>query len=160
MKYLTSALILLLLSGCSPPAQDKPQAEVAAPVFKLAGDVKHTMQWVLDPAADHIWDSAGFVITAEGTKDLSPKTDEAWLAVQHSAAIVAETGNLLLMPGRVGDEGWQDISKGLVDAGLRAQAAAAAHDADGLFDAGGQIYRVCTSCHAVYVHDEDTSPAP
>jgi hypothetical protein len=116
------------------------------------------MEFVLDPAADMIWDSAGYIITAEGEQDLQPTTDEGWLAVQHSAVVVAETGNLLMMPGRARDDkDWIEISQGLVDVGMRAKAAAEAHDADALFEAGGQIYRVCTSCHQIYVQGEEKS---
>jgi len=156
MKAISFLLLgSLILVACSPSEQAASQVEQPAPTpFKLAGDVKHTMLWVLDPAADFVWGSAGSIITAEGTRELAPTTDEGWLAVQHSAAVVAETGNLLLLPGRARDKAWQDISLGLVDAGLRAQAAAAAHDEDALFDAGGQIYQVCKSCHAIYVVDE------
>jgi hypothetical protein len=162
MNHLKVLLISLLLAACGPSEKTVPLTEQVVPVpFKLAGDVKHTMQWVLDPAADHVWDSAGSIITAEGTQELAPTTDEGWLAVQHSAAVIAETGNLLVMPGRaVDNEAWQDISLGLVAAGLRAQSAAAAKDADELFDAGGQIYRVCSSCHSVYVQGEDILNAP
>ncbi len=154
--------ILFLLAACSPPDQEQPQTQITDTTpLTPAGDVKYIMQWVLDPAADHIWDSAGSIITATGTRELAPTTDEGWLAVQHSAAVVAESGNLLIMPGRARDDGaWRDISLGLVAAGQSAQAAAEAHDTDALFDAGGQIYRVCTSCHAAYIHDdEDGDPA-
>lgn len=154
---------VVLLAACSPSEQTKPQSgqQVGPIPFKLAGDVKHTMIWVLDPAADHLWGSAGSIITDEGTRELAPTTDEAWLAVQHSAAVVAETGNLLLMPGRAVDDGaWRDMSLGLVTAGLRAQAAAEAHDAEELFEAGGQLYRVCSSCHSVYIQDNDSPEIP
>ncbi|HJN52925.1 MAG: hypothetical protein QGI68_01460 [Pseudomonadales bacterium] len=118
------------------------------------------MQWVLDPAADHIWDSAGSVITAEGVEELAPTTDEGWLAVQHSAVVVAETGNLLLMPSRArDDQDWQEIALGLIDVGMRAAKAAEAKDADALFEVGGQLYRVCVSCHTQYMQgDEKRDP--
>ncbi|MBV1879179.1 MAG: hypothetical protein KUG79_16175 [Pseudomonadales bacterium] len=138
------------LSSCSQPASTN------TVLFQPSGDVHHLMQWILDPAADHIWDSAGSIITAAGTRELAPTTDEDWLAVQHSAAVVAATGNLLLMPAHLRDTGhWKDISVGLIEAGKQAQAAAAAQDADALFDAGGQIYRVCKTRHATYVQGDD-----
>lgn len=149
MAYARLILILFLLSACSPQEQAK-QAESIP--FNPTGDVRYTMEWVLDPAAFHLWRSAGSIITAEGTRDLAPTTDDGWLAVQHSAAVVAETGNLLLMPSRARDQkDWQVFSLGLVEAGLLAKSAAENHDADALFDAGGQIYRVCSSCHSIYI---------
>jgi len=162
MNYLKLALVLTALAGCSPSEEGTLQPEQAGNPnhFKPGGDVKYMMQWVLDPAADHVWDSSGSIITAAGTRELAPTTDEGWLAVQHSAAVVAETGNLLLLPSLTKDDkAWKDIAQGLIDAGLRAKAAAAAQDDEALFDAGGQIYRVCKSCHSIYVQDEDV-PTP
>lgn len=121
------------------------------PPYKPVGDVKQTMALVLEPAADVIWDSAGTIVTADGEEDLAPTSDAEWRAVKHSAAIVAESGNLLMMPGRAKDqEGWIEISRSLVEAGERAMAAAEAQDADALFDVGGEIYEVCVSCHQTY----------
>jgi len=156
---LALAALLLTLAGCGPTEQAPSQAvQAEANPFKLSGDVKHIMQWVLDPAADSVWDSAGSIITAAGTRELAPTTDEGWRAVEHNAAVVAASGNLLLMPGRaVDDEGWRNISQGLVEAGLLAQAAAKNQDSDALFDAGGQIYRVCKACHSVYVQGDEAS---
>ena len=109
------------------------------------------MEWILDPAADVIWDSAGFVITAEGETDLAPTTDEGWEHVRNNAAIVAETGNLLMMPGRTAGPAWVAYAQALTAAGKVAMAAADAHDADALFDAGGQLYQACRACHAQYM---------
>ena len=151
--------ILLALVGCGPSEQaPSPTEQTGSSPFKLTGDVKHIMQWVLDPAVDGVWDSSGSIITAAGTKQLEPTTDEGWLAVEHSAAVVAASGNLLLMPGRaVDDEGWKNISLGLIEAGMQAQAAAKAQDAEALFEAGAQIYRVCKACHSVYVQGDEAS---
>ena len=45
------------------------------------------------------------------------------------------------------------ISQAMVDTGAEAIKAAEAKDADGVFDAGGEIYAVCTNCHAKYRSD-------
>ncbi len=147
-------VVLMLLGGCGQP-------EVSEPIpFKPTGDVKHTMVWVLDPAADVIWGATGSIITVDGTEDLTPTTEEGWLAVQHSATVVAEAGNLLLMPSLARDEeGWREISLGLIDVGVRAARAAEEHDAEALFDVGGQLYRVCVSCHTIYDRPEQNDTA-
>ena len=76
---LALASLLLALAGCSPSEQaTAPLQPVADNPFKLSGDVKHIMQWVLDPAADAVWDSAGSIITAAGTRELAPTTDAGW----------------------------------------------------------------------------------
>ncbi|NJN50876.1 MAG: hypothetical protein HC809_02920 [Gammaproteobacteria bacterium] len=123
--------------------------------------MKDTMNWVLDPAADVIWASAGSVITIDGETDLAPTTDEGWNAVRHSAAIVAETGYLLAQPGRAVDTNeWVEIANGLTRAGMLALEAAQAHDKEALFDAGARIYSVCVACHQQYIAaDAPAEPA-
>lgn len=108
------------------------------------------MTWILDPAADVIWDSAGTIITAEGSEELAPTTDEGWEAVLHAAGVVTEGGNLLMMPGRSAGDDWLEYSAGLVAAGRLAIDAAEARDPDALFEAGGRIYQVCRACHNQY----------
>ena len=154
MRLFYSLLMILGLTGCSQPEEVKPVP------YKLTGDVKHIMQWVLDPAADRLWDSAGSIITAEGTEELAPTTEEGWLAVQHSAVVVAESANLLILPGRArDDQDWREISLAMVDVGMRAKAAAEAKDPDALFEIGGELYRVCVSCHSQYIRgDENGNP--
>ena len=145
-----AALVLSL--GCeSGGAEMTSTPPVSLPAYEPVVNVKQTMEWILDPAADVIWDSAGWVITAEGETDLAPTTDEAWADVRNSAAIVAETGNLLLMPGRTAGANWIAWAQSLTVAGEVAMAAAEAHDADALFDAGGQLYQVCRACHQRYL---------
>jgi hypothetical protein len=115
------------------------------------------MQWIVYPAADVIWESAGTIITADGSTELAPTTDRGWAKVQRAAAILTESGNLLMMPGRAAGEDWIAWSRQLVDAGKVAMQAAEARDADALFDAGGRIYEVCRGCHNQYwVEVDDT----
>lgn len=137
-----------LLAGCS---GSDPQ-----PRYQPVGDVKHFMNYLLDPATDTIWGAAGTIVTFEGEQDLTPQTDEEWLAVLHSANVVAEAGNLLKMPGysREGAD-WAEISTGLTTVGLRVIAAAEAKDGDALFETGGQLYNVCVACHQLYITEED-----
>ncbi len=118
------------------------------------------MLWILDPAADVIWDSAGAIITADGETDLSPATDEGWQNVRNSAAVVAETGNLLMMPGRTNGPNWVSYSQALTAAGEAAMAAADARDAEALFDAGGAVYQVCQACHAEYLLPAEEAQNP
>lgn len=141
----------LLLTACA-----REPVPVATP-FEIVTDVHHTMELILDPAADKIWDSAGFVITEAGEQDLSPTTDEGWHDVESAAAVVAETGNLLLMPGRSEGADWDTYSVGLREAGKLAMQAALDQDAEALFDAGGNIYQVCKACHSQYLIEEDST---
>ena len=85
------SISLLLLSTCQLATADNEQ---------LTMDMQDLMNWVLNPAAEAIWDSAGYVITAEGETDLSPTTEDGWQQVEAGAAMVAESAHLLTVSGR------------------------------------------------------------
>jgi len=141
----------LLLAGCGQPSGEQAPDGQA---YESGHNTHDVMTWVLDPAADHVWASAGQIITEAETVDLAPTTDEGWVAVRHSAAVVAEAGNLLMLPAHARDqEDWVEISRGLYQAGVLAEQAADAQDADALFEAGGIIYNVCVACHQLYAAD-------
>lgn len=146
-RSLAAALLAVLLSGCNRPTLGTPDT---APPYEPIADVRQTMEWILEPAADVIWDSAGTIITVEGRIELAPTTDEGWDNVRKHAAIVAETGNLLMLPGRAAGADWIAYARVLQTTGKRAMAAAEAQDADALFEAGGQLYEACVACHAQY----------
>lgn len=143
--------VAILLSSCTRESGDE------LPV-QAVGDLHDTMTWVLDPAADVIWGSAGWVLTAEGTQDLTPTTEEGWDRVRHSAAVLAESGNLLLMPHLVPEadgEAWVEFSRGMTRVAQEALAAVDAKDSDALFETGGHLYNVCLACHQVYARGEE-----
>jgi len=138
----------LLLLGCSAPTTP---AAPAAPPFTPVVDVKQLMTWVIDPAADVVWDSVATIMTEAGTKDIAPHTDEEWAAVRNSAAIVAESGNLLMIEGRARDrDKWMTAARRLAVAANQALKAAEAKNVDSLFAAGGDIYNACAACHQRY----------
>jgi hypothetical protein len=149
-----AALVLLCCAGARAgepgDAAGRSHSAPGQPPYHAAADVHQMMAWIVDPAADVIWDAAGTIITAEGSEELAPTTDKGWAKVQRAAAILTESGNLLMMPGRAAGEDWIAWSRQLVDTGKSAMQAAAARDADALFDAGGRIYQVCKGCHDQY----------
>lgn len=77
-----------------------------------------------------------------------PEDDQGWSEVQHSAVILAESGNLLMIGSRARDsEVWMATSKALVEAGEAALKAVEARDVDAFADIGNQIIEACESCH-------------
>jgi hypothetical protein len=128
--------------------------QAAGPRYEAVADVRQTMESIIDPAADAIWDSAGSVITAAGEQDLAPATPGAWARVEAAAVLLTESGNLLMIPGRSAGPDWNQYASDLIGAGKQAMAAARQQDADALFDAGGRIYEVCLSCHNQYLVDD------
>ena len=122
------------------------------PEYVLSFDVLGLMEHVLYPAAAVVWSNAGFVITEEGEQNLAPTTEEGWHNVEDHAAIIMESANLLMMPGRAPQEAeWVAFSKGLVHTGRLAFNAAQARDEEALFDAGGELYKSCLACHQKYL---------
>jgi cytochrome c556 len=66
---------------------------------------------------------------------------------------LAESGNLLMLPGRAPDnEDWVKESQAMIDAAMLAFNAAEARNADRLSDAGDKIYATCKSCHNKYMN--------
>jgi hypothetical protein len=118
------------------------------PPFQPTANMKDLMLNVIDPAADTLWESVGTVITAEGTFEKAPSTDDEWAGVRAGAIQLAEAGNLLMLPSRSGgaDE-WIVQSRAMIEASNRALKAIETKDKDALFTIGGDIYDVCTNCH-------------
>ncbi|MDO8273366.1 MAG: hypothetical protein Q7U82_15835 [Gammaproteobacteria bacterium] len=157
-RSLTGALsALLFLAGCSEPATE-PNATAAtdsdtAPVaFDTSLNMRDFMNLILDPAADVLWDSAGWVDSREtGYEELYPTTDEQWDYVRRHAALIIEIGNMLALPGRaVDNDAWLTYANGLSQAGALAMEAAAVQNEEDFFQAGAQLYSVCTACHQSY----------
>ena len=141
----------LLAGGCTSKAPPAAAGASTAPPFHNVADVKQTMNWIIEPNADVLWDSVGTIITEQGTEEIQPRTDQEWEAVRNSAAVIVESGNLLMMDGRAFDrDQWMKDSRGMIDAANTAIQAAEAKDVAALFDAGGVVYESCTACHSKY----------
>lgn len=152
------AAATMACNSATPAPSTTTTAAAAAPAagaeggYTAVADVRELMASILDPSTDVIWDAVGTIITVAGTEERMPKNDEEWAAVRRAAVIVAESGNLLLMPGRVPDDpDWTKMSQALIEVGSRAIKAAEAKDKDALFSAGGEIYVVCSACHAKFM---------
>lgn len=125
-------------------------AEQADPYVPVA-DVQQLMAMVLEPASEVYWDAVGTIIDSTGTTEIEPRSDEEWEAVRNAAYVIAESGNLLMVQSRPGNEpGWIPMSQALVDVGRRAIEAAESRDKAAVFDMGAEVYYVCTGCHATY----------
>jgi len=153
-----SRLIVLaaaLQSGCGDLPAPPPSA--ARPVLSL----KQLMEWVIDPAADAVWDSVKTIITEQGTKEIAPQTQEQWDAVRNGAAMLVESSNLLMMQTRARDQGeWSAAARRLAETADKALKAAGSRDAAGVFAAGGEIYDACAACHHRYAPQLNADPGP
>jgi hypothetical protein len=138
------AAVAVAASACGSGGGNPP------PAFKPIADTALLMESVIEPSADVIWASVGTIVTAAGEEHIRPKTEEEWLHVRNAAVAVTESGNLLMMAPRARDAEWNRISQAMIETGAAAIKAADAKDPDAMFDAGAEIYAVCTNCHAKY----------
>lgn len=117
--------------------------------------VGHIMQAIVNPAAEQVFGAVSTVVTAAGTEEKQPRTDEEWEAVTASAAVLVESGYLLQANGRAVDQGsWKTYADDMVKASLVALKAAGAKDAKGVFDSGEALYLACDNCHRTYQRTE------
>ena len=143
-----------LLLACSPAEEQSAASSGSENSFNTSLSMADLMTMVLEPAADSLWDNAGWVESSAGYEELYPTTDEGWDYVRAQAAVVAESGNLLALPGRTVDEdAWLIYAEGIVDAGLMAMDAAQRQHEEDFFQAGAQLYSVCRACHQSYNPD-------
>ena len=97
-KYLllaVSASVLLLVAGCN---SQQPQQQASAQPqadFRPTATVKDIMDALVDPGSDYIWDSVETVVSAKGTEEKAPHTDEEWKQVRNHAIMLLEATNLL-----------------------------------------------------------------
>ncbi len=154
LKSILAITSLSFLAACSSPEEAANETVSMDAVFNTSLNIKEVMALVLEPASDILWDSGGWVMDASGTEELFPTTDEGWAYVRAQAAVVVESGNILALPGRAEDnDAWMIYSDGLSQAGILAMQAAEAQNKEDFFQAGAQIYSVCTACHQAYNPD-------
>jgi hypothetical protein len=152
------------------------RARQAESPYRTTATVKDIMDSMVDPSADVLWDSVATVVSATGTEERAPKTDEEWTNVRRHAIQLIEATNLLLMPGRhvarsgekaenpeveLGPEeienlinqdreAWTNFAHGLHDAATPALKAIDTRNVQGLLDAGEGIDTACENCHLKY----------
>jgi hypothetical protein len=114
------------------------------------GTVRQVMH-ALDPSADAIWAAVSTDVTAAGVIEMAPSTEEEWQALEAHAVMLAEAGNLLLLPGRRVDEAeWVTRARQLREAGKAALAAVKSRNTDEVLQVGEQVTTSCDACHRTY----------
>ena len=133
---------LILLAGAA--LAQAPPNETPAPVspYRNVGNMSRLMIDIIYPTSDAI-----FYVDRD-----EPKTEVQWNTLASQALMLAESGNLLMMPGRARDGAlWMKQSRALIEAGAMAAKAADAKDAAGLMTAGHLIDLSCDRCHRRYM---------
>ena len=148
MKKLVLALIVVALAGSRAGAQNPPTPPSD---LKVVGTMSELMIRIIYPASDAV-----FYITTR-----TPETDVQWGELQGQTLMLAETANILMMPGHARDqERWMADAKLMRDAGAAAFKAAKAKDVKALEALNDQLYQSCTTCHMHYRPNYGRGRAP
>ena len=170
-----------VIAACNKAAAPPPAATTPAGAPEKIATIKDIMDAVVDPSADVLWESVATIVSAAGTEERRPKTDEDWANVRRNAIRLVEGPNLLVMEGRhvakpgeksenpgielepeqmeklINDDraSFIKLAKALQDAGAKALQAIDAKNAEGLLDAGETIDTACENCHLKYWYPLD-----
>ena len=148
MKTMVLTVLVLIFVALAGIAQQQvavaPQSSSeTAPQFpyRIVGTMSQLMVDIIYPTSNDI-----FYIVRK-----PPSNDAEWEAIQRSALTLAESANLLLMPGRARDQDkWIADSRLLLDAGNLAFKAAKAKDYEAIVALNEQLVTACTTCHRDY----------
>jgi hypothetical protein len=155
------------------PAAAKPAAAAApaAARYRVHGNLNQLMRGILFPSSNVIFAAQNEDFAKiQQDKDPSLATDplrgvyNGWTAVENAGAAIAESANLLMIPGRVcsngkpapvGNADWAKFVAGLRDAGMEAAKAARAKNQDAMLDVSDKMTSACSACHDVYREKTD-----
>jgi hypothetical protein len=144
-KRIPFAALALWIAACktSPPIQS-------------VATLEEVMHHMVIPNAEVVWDSVGTIYTVGKVEEIQPRTEEEWLAVEQSATVLTEAGNLLMMEGRAKDTGpWMQRARALREAGASLHEAAKARNVAAVFERGGHLFDACQGCHFQYRFEKD-----
>ena len=169
--------VLVLGAACS--------QQVESP-FRLTATIQDIMDTEVDPSADYLWESVGYIATTAGVDDRQPRTDEEWATARRNAMTLVEATNLLVMEGRrvaapgksldaselAGISSPDEIQKsidgsrttfialahGLHDAGIEMLKAVEAKNPVSMVEAGEKLDSACEACHRTYWYPNAPEP--
>ena len=150
------------------PAPAKPAA--AAPArpaagARVQGNLLQVMRGVIYPASNVVFAAQEDPAAVKPAEDPSTSpnplssTYGGWNAVENAGISLAESANLLTLPGRRCSNGkpvpmqnadWAPFVQGLRDAGMAVYKAAQSKNQDTVLEAVDQMTVACSNCHDVY----------
>lgn len=168
MRFIPFLVLILLLSGCDPVRE-----------YRASSTVREIMASMVMPSADFMWNAVSSKVTAKGTEEKSPKTDEEWAEVRNRAIILMEASDLILIPRRIAAPGqaakdprvqlspdeiatliekdrasWTQMANALHDSVLPTLKAIDAKDPMALSDSSLAIDKACETCHLKFWYPE------
>jgi hypothetical protein len=161
--------IALIVVGCSSPA---PAPAPPAPTAQAYSSLAQVMRGIPFPSSNIIFDTQ---TTDPGVQKKPGDTSGAgasaqynavyggWQAVENAALAISETANLIMIPGRLCENGkpvpldredYQKAAAGLAEAGKAAYKAAQSKNLDAMVEVSGTVSDACAACHEIY-RDKD-----
>jgi hypothetical protein len=149
LLMVTSFLIFALLGGFFGRSVAHAQTQGSTSQNSASSGNPQPVGTMSDVMTSMVYPAANNVLLAAyrgGAQD-----DKEWLAIQRSAVVLAESGNVLMMRGPAGGQSdWAKDAKMLSDAGAAAYKAARAKDANALMAVAQPLNAACTTCHKQY----------
>ena len=117
--------------------------------YKPFGVLADVMQSIVLPNSEVIF----------GVTRHAPKSDMEWANVESSAVALVEAGNMLLLRGRLRENGkpvpaqtsdWRKHVQAMVEGAKGAYKAAKSKDPEAVFMACEPLYQACYRCHETY----------
>jgi hypothetical protein len=161
---------LLVITGASLLFVTDSQAQApgrgAARGQVVEANLAQLMKGILFPSSNVI-----FAAQSTNPADVPPAKDPSlatdplanaygkWQAVENASLALAESANLLSLPGRkcsnglpvpINNADWPGFVQGLRDAGMKAYKAAQSKDMDKILDAADTMTTACANCHEKY----------
>jgi hypothetical protein len=176
MKHLSPLLILAVLVGaCGKPGRSSDSAAPASSPTRSPeayGTLAQVMRGIPFPNSNIIFDTQtkdpaapttaidkSSTAAAGGATGVYSSVYSGWQQVENSAIAVAETANLIMIPGRKCENGlpvpleqddYRKAAQGLADAGLAAYKAAQSKNLEAMVELSGTISDACAACHEKY----------
>jgi hypothetical protein len=156
-----TAAVFVVLVSCGLPLTA--QAPAADPAFQLHADLNQLMRGVFYPAANVVFsaqaDNPGDVkIVNDPSMSTDPLTSTfgGWQAVENAALALAESANLVSLPGRkcsngvlapTKDPAWVAFVQDVRDASMKSYTAAVAKDQAKMIETAEKLSDSCAGCH-------------
>ena len=170
VRVLSWFVLVAGIAGCqqAPPAQAPAAATSSGVAQKPYGSLAQVMRGIPfpnsniifdtqtnDPAAPKKADTSG----AGGATRTYANTNGGWQQVEKAAVALSEVANLVVIPGRLCENGlpvpisdptFQKGAKALADVGVQALEEAKTKNLDKMVDVSGTISDACLICHEKY----------
>jgi hypothetical protein len=163
---LSAALCAGIVRAQAPAARGRGAVAAAPRAQQVHANLLQVMRGILFPNSNVIFsaqtqDPGAVKKDADGTSSVNPLAGVygGWQAIENSGLAIAESANLLTIPGRACSNGkpapvqnadWQQFVRGLRDAGMAAYKAGQSKNMDMVIEAADTMTTACMNCHDVY----------